>query len=160
MNVWLSLSLLTGFFLCSTMCTVVLKRIKNRIFPPVPKPVIPELTDFQPENQEAILERKEEVNDLTLLQPPSPKGKSVPEDVGEITVLQREWDDGSDEDVENEMTNLRMSGGSSDDRPGSTEQVLRSSREEEITDLEQVDNEIAMLIYRNGLVFDVKTDST
>lgn len=100
------------------------------------------------------------MNDLTLLQPPSPIGKSVPEDVGEITALQREWNDGSDEDVENEMTNLRISEGTGDDRPGSTEQELRSSREGEITDLEQVDNEIAMLIYRNGLVFDLKTDST
>lgn len=100
------------------------------------------------------------MNDLTLLQLLSPVGKSVPEDVEEITALQREWNDGSDEDVESEMTNLRISGGTSDDRPGSTEQKLRSSREGEITDLEQVDNEIAMLIYRNGLVFDLKTDST
>lgn len=42
---------------------------------------------------------------------------------------------------------------------GAIEQALRSSREGEMTDLEQLDNEIAMLVNRNGLVFDVKTDS-
>ncbi|XP_022593671.1 interleukin-12 receptor subunit beta-1 isoform X2 [Seriola dumerili] len=156
MNVWLSFGLLIAFFLGTTMCTVILKRIKNKIFPPVPKPVIPDFNLFQPENQE-ILEGKEEVNDLTLLQL-HPKVKSVPEDAGETTTLRGEWDHGSDKDMENERGDSRMSGGTSDESPGSTDQALRSSREGEITDLEQVDNEIAMLIYRNGLVFDVKVD--
>lgn len=101
-------------------------------------------------------EEKEEVNDLTLLQLPSPKGKSFPEDDGELAVLQREWSDGSDE--ETEMTSLRKSVRTSDDSPGFTEEALRSSRE--ITDLKQVDNGITMLTYRNGLVFDGKPDST
>ncbi|XP_071342100.1 interleukin-12 receptor subunit beta-1 isoform X2 [Trachinotus anak] len=156
MNVWLSFGLLTVFFLGTSMCTVILKRIKSKIFPPVPKPVIPDFTIFQPENQQETPEEKEEVNDLMLLQL-HPKGKSVPED--ETTALRGEWGGESDEDFENERRDSRMSGGTSDDSPGSTDQALRSSREGEITELEQVDNEIAMLIYRNGLVFDVKTDS-
>ncbi|XP_056233515.1 interleukin-12 receptor subunit beta-1 isoform X2 [Seriola aureovittata] len=156
MNVWLSFGLLIAFFLGTTMCTVILKRIKNKIFPPVPKPVIPDFNLFQPENQE-LLEGKEEVNDLTLLQL-HPKVKSVPEDAGETTTLRGEWDDGSDKHMENERGVSRMSGGTSDESPGSTDQALRSSREGEITDLEQEDNEIAMLVYRNGLVFDVKAD--
>lgn len=98
-----------------------------------------------------MLERKEEVHELTLHQL-HPEGKRVPKDVEE-TILH--------EHVENERDDSRMSGGNSDEclSPGSTEQALRSSREGEVTDLEQVDNEIAMLTYRNGLVFDVKTDS-
>ena len=82
-----------------------------------------------------------------------PEDRSVPE---EPTVLTGEWDHSSDEDLENQSGGSRISGGTSDEglNPGSTEEALRSS-----TDLEQLDNEIAMLIYRNGLVFDVKTDS-
>ncbi len=107
-----------------------------------------------------MLERKEEVHELTLHQP-HPECISVPEDTEQTTVLRREWDDGSDKDVDNERSDSRMSGGAGDERSShdSTDQALRSSRGDEMTDLEQLDNEIAMLIYRNGLVFDVKTDS-
>ncbi|XP_044056507.1 uncharacterized protein il12rb1 isoform X2 [Siniperca chuatsi] len=155
-NVWWSFGLLFVFFLISTMCTFILKRIKNKILPPVPIPVIQEFTSHPTESQE-MLERKEEVDELTLHQL-HPEGKSVPEDAEETAVLAGEWDDGTDEDVENVRGDSGMSGGTSDEclNPGS---ALRSSREGEMTDLEQVDNEIAMLIYRNGLVFDVKTDS-
>lgn len=104
-----------------------------------------------------MLEEKEEVHEL-MLSPLHPEVKSVPEDTEETTALHGEWDAGSDEDMGDERSDSRMSGESSDESPGSTDQALRSSREGEITDLEQVDNEIAMLIYRNGLVFDVKTD--
>lgn len=147
-NVWWSLGLLFLFFFLTTMCTCILKRIQNKIFPPVPTPVIPDLIPYQPESQE-FLEGKEEVHKLTLHQ--HPEDKSVPEDAEETTVLTGEWDEGTDEDVDDGVDS-RMSGGTSDE-------ALRSSREGEMTDLEQVDNEIAMLIYRNGLVFDVKTDS-
>ncbi|KAM9358382.1 interleukin-12 receptor subunit beta-2 [Symphorus nematophorus] len=157
-NVWWSLSLLFVFFFISTTCTFILKKIKNKIFPPVPTPVIPAFTPHQPESQ-AMLERKEEVHDLMLLQL-HPESKPVPEDAEEMPVSGGECDDGSDEDTDNERDDSRMSGGGSDEclSPSSTDEALRSSREEEMTDLEQVDNEIAMLIYRNGLVFDVKTD--
>ncbi|XP_070816930.1 leukemia inhibitory factor receptor [Chaetodon trifascialis] len=157
-NVLWSFSLLLLFFFITTSCTCILKRIKNKIFPPVPTPVIP---DFTCNGSQKMLERKEEVHELTLHQL-HPEGKHVPKDAEETTILRGEWHDGTDEDVENERGDSRMSGGTSDESlsPGSTEQALRSSREGEVTDLEQVDNEIAMLIYRNGLVFDVKTDST
>lgn len=101
-----------------------------------------------------ILEKKEEVHELTLYQL-HPEGKSLPEDAEETTVWK--WDDVTDEDVENETGDSRMSDRTSDECLilGSTEQALRSSRE----DTEQVD-EITMLIYRKGLVFDMKTDSS
>ncbi|XP_026202073.1 interleukin-12 receptor subunit beta-1 [Anabas testudineus] len=156
-KVWLSFGLLFVFFIISTLCTVILKRIQNKIFPPVPTPVIADFNACQPESQE-ILEEKEEVHELTLLQL-HPEVKSSLGDAGECTVLRGDWDDGNDEDMENERGDLRMSGETSDESPGSTDQTLRSCREGEITDLDQVENEIAMLIYRNGLVFDLKTDS-
>nr|XP_046247904.1 leukemia inhibitory factor receptor isoform X1 [Scatophagus argus] len=152
-----SLSLLFVFFLISTTCTCFLQRMKDKIFPPVPTPVIPNFTASNPEKQE-MLERKEEVNELTLHQL-HPKRKPVPEDGEETTVDGGGWGDGTD--VENERDDSVMLGGSSDGSlcPDSTDPGLKNSREEEMTALEQVDNEIAMLIYRNGLVFDVKTDS-
>ncbi|KAK2835363.1 hypothetical protein Q5P01_015847 [Channa striata] len=157
LNVWLSFSLLFGFFFISTMCTVVLNRIKNRILPPVPMPVIPDFNPHQLENQE-MLEEKEEVHDLMLLHP-QPELKPVTEDAEESSFLPLEWDNSADEDMENERGDSKMSEGTSHsaDSPDSPDQTLRNSGD--ITDLEQVDNEITMLIYRNGLVFDVKTDS-
>ncbi|XP_060934530.1 interleukin-31 receptor subunit alpha-like [Limanda limanda] len=156
-NVWLSLGLLIGFFFISTMCTVILKRIQNKIFPPVPKPVIP---DFSPNHLgQEMLEGKEEVHDLLLLQL-HPEHKTVPQEAEETTVLRGEWDAGSDEDVDNEREgDSRMSEGSGDESPGSTDQQQKRSRVKELTDQEQVESEIALLIYRNGLVFDLKTDS-
>ncbi|CAB1412965.1 unnamed protein product [Pleuronectes platessa] len=156
-NVWLSLGLLIGFFFISTMCTVILKRIQNKIFPPVPTPVIP---DFSPNHcGQEMLEGKEEVHDLILLQL-HPERKTVPKEAEETTALRGEWDAGSDEDVENEREgDSRMSEGSGDESPGSTDRQQKRSRVKELTDLEQVESEIALLIYRNGLVFDLKTDS-
>lgn len=89
-----------------------------------------------------MLEEKEEVDELTL----HPQSKSAP-----VAILRAECEDSSDEDVEN---------GASDGcpSPGSSDQALRSSTVGEITDVERLDNEIEMLIYRNGLVFDAKTD--
>lgn len=103
-----------------------------------------------------ILERKEEVDELTLLQL-HPDSKSTIEDTKETTDV-RDQDDVPGNAVK-ERGDLRTLGGTSDDglSPDSTDQALRSSREAEMTD--EVDNELAMLIYRNGLVFDAKTDS-
>ncbi|XP_069009458.1 interleukin-31 receptor subunit alpha [Embiotoca jacksoni] len=155
-DVWLSFGLLIVFFVLSTMCTIILKRIKNKIFPPVPIPVIPDFTLCQPEIQE-MLEEKEEVHEVTLFQLHL-EGKSLSENAGDVTLLGGEWEDGTDEDIKDERSDSR---GSSEESfiPNSTDQTVKNSGEGEITDPEQVDHELAMLIYRNGLVFDVKTDS-
>uniref|UniRef100_A0A3P9L1Y9 Fibronectin type-III domain-containing protein n=1 Tax=Oryzias latipes TaxID=8090 RepID=A0A3P9L1Y9_ORYLA len=147
-NVWLSFGLLFGFFLFSTMCTVVLKRIRILILPPVPTPVIPDFTSRQPESEQKW-ERKEEVDELTLLQLLQ-EGTSVTE---KTPVFTEKWSDGSD--MENEGSD---SEGSSDEceSSNSTSQALRKSG---MTDIEKMDVELAMLIYRNGLVFDVKGES-
>uniref|UniRef100_A0AAQ5ZG98 Fibronectin type-III domain-containing protein n=1 Tax=Amphiprion ocellaris TaxID=80972 RepID=A0AAQ5ZG98_AMPOC len=146
-NTWSEKHLNGMGFVINVFCSVLISRIKNKIFPPVPTPVIPDFTPC-PKCQE-MLENKEEVHDLTLYQVHS-EGKSLSEEAEETTVLGGEWDDGTDEDVENKRSD---SGGSGDEclSPGSANQALK-------TDLEQVDNELTMLIYRTGLVFDMKTD--
>lgn len=103
-----------------------------------------------------MLERKEEVDELTLLQL-HPENKSTLEDTKETTDV-GDQDDDTGNAVKGRV-DLRMLGGTSDEglSPDSTDQALRSSREAEVTD--DMDNELAMLIYRNGLVFDAKTDS-
>ncbi|XP_005454041.1 interleukin-12 receptor subunit beta-1 [Oreochromis niloticus] len=156
MNVWLSFGLLFVFFLFSTTCTVVLKKIKVKIFPPVPKPVITDFIPHQSKTQE-ILEKKEEVHDELTLLKLYPEGKSVSEEAEDVRVLRDEWGDGTDEDMEHDRSTLEEC---SDDcsSPGSTDEEQRNSKEGEITDIEQVDNELAMLIYKNGLVFDMKTE--
>uniref|UniRef100_A0A7N8X785 Interleukin 12 receptor subunit beta 1 n=1 Tax=Mastacembelus armatus TaxID=205130 RepID=A0A7N8X785_9TELE len=133
--------------------SVLIPRIKHKIFPPVPKPVIPDFVPYQAESRE-IPEEKEEVHDLMLVQP-HPEGKSTSEDAEEADVLQREWDDTTGEDIDSTRGDSRMSGRINEESHDSTDQELRSSREEENTDLKNVDNEIALLIYRNGLVFDM-----
>ncbi|XP_037554060.1 uncharacterized protein il12rb1 [Nematolebias whitei] len=184
-NVWLSFGLLLAFFLLSTCCTVVLKRIKNKIFPPVPIPVIPDFIPRQPESEGAVgsmyrgfvfsnegaalvgyggkrdelkvffcsqqemWERKEEVHELTLHQIVAEQ-KSVSEETSF-----REWDDRTNEHLEAE----RSDSAGSDDECSSLDSTDPTLRETKMTELEQVENELAMLIYKNGLVFDVKSES-
>ncbi|KAM4575223.1 interleukin-12 receptor subunit beta-2 [Fundulus diaphanus] len=145
LNVWISFGLLFGFFLFSTVCTVIMKRIKSKVFPPVPKPVIPDFSPRQPESEE-MWERKEQVDELTLHQ--------IVPDSGEATLLTGDWEDGTEWRVEKD-------GGcseGSDDRRSSLASVDETQRQAELKDLEQVETELAMLIYKNGLVFDVKSE--
>ncbi|KAM9762624.1 uncharacterized protein il12rb1 [Menidia menidia] len=146
-NVGLSLGLMLIFFLLSIMFTVICKRIKAKILPPVPAPVIP-VFDIKKQDSEVIWERKEEVHDLTLHQL-FPEQRYISE---ETTLLQGESDGG---------TNMEKEKYSSDSE-GSNEECVspdsnQAQEEEEMTAIEQVDTVLAMLTYRNGLVFDMKT---
>lgn len=89
------------------------------------------------------------MDELTLLQLLQ-EGTSLTE---KTPVFTEKWSDGSD--MENEGSD---SEGSSDEceSSNSTSQALRKSG---VTDIEKMDVELAMLIYRNGLVFDVKGES-
>ncbi|XP_054911595.1 interleukin-12 receptor subunit beta-1 [Poeciliopsis prolifica] len=148
-NVWISFGLLLGFFLFSIFCTVVLKRIKNKVFPPVPKPVMPDFR-LRPPKSEEMWERKEEVHEVTL-------HKLVPEQkpVSEATVLKSECDVEAGRQVEKDG----CCSGESDDESSSLASADDTLRKVDLKDLEQVETELAMLIYRNGLVFDVKSGS-
>lgn len=95
-------------------------------------------------------ERKEEVHELTLHQI-VPEQKSVSEE----TSFRKDWDDRTDEHLEAEA---RDSAGS-DDECLSLDSADLTLRETQTAELEQVENELAELIYRNGLVFDRKSES-
>lgn len=94
-------------------------------------------------------ERKEEVHEVTL-------HKLVPEQkpVSEATVLKGEWDDEAGQQVEKDG----CCSGESDDESSSLASGDDTLRKADLKNLEQVETELAMLIYRNGLVFDVKSE--
>lgn len=101
-----------------------------------------------------MIERKEEMDELMLQQLHS-EDKSDPKDPQETTILGGDWDTDKEGDTEG-RSDSRLSGEPDDD--SSADPAVGRGREAEENDLEHVDNEIAMLIYRNGLVFDMKTD--
>lgn len=104
-----------------------------------------------------MLETEEEqVGELTLHRLHS-EDKSRPEDAE--TTIREERDDCQDKDAEKDRVGPSISGGTigkccSD----SAEQPKRGSRDEEMTDTERLDNELMSLLYRKGLVFDMKMD--
>lgn len=101
-----------------------------------------------------MVEKNEEMDQLMLQQLHS-EDKPGPKDPEENTFLSEDSDTDKDRDTE-DRSDLRLSEEHGDD--SSTDPAVERARETEENDLEQVDNEIAMLIYRNGLVFDMKTD--
>uniref|UniRef100_A0A8C6TKI9 Fibronectin type-III domain-containing protein n=1 Tax=Neogobius melanostomus TaxID=47308 RepID=A0A8C6TKI9_9GOBI len=149
-SVWLSFGLLIGFFILSIMCTFVFTRIKHKVLPPVPIPVIPEFLAYRAEVQD-LLERKEEEYVVTRVQlhperrpsDNSTKSRHLSEtpDKGSLDLEE-------EEEIGDQSSNTQC------------EESDRSPKDstEEPTDL--VQNEIALLIYRNGLVFDVNMDSS
>lgn len=140
-NVWLSFGLLIGFFFLSILFSFVFRRIKNKLLPPVPVPMIPEFIAYQSEVQD-LLESKEEVHHVTLIQR---HPECIPPDT--VEHLSRTSDEGLEKEKE-EVDQCSNSEDNDDSVKDSTGQP---------TDL--VQNEIALLIYRNGLVFDVNMDS-
>lgn len=143
-SVWLSFGLLIGFFIFSILCTFVFTRIKNKVFPPVPVPVIMEFPVYQPEDQDSV-ERKEEADEVTLVQL-HPECRPPDHTVKRRHLSGTPGEGSSDLEEEEEEVDQ-----SEEDRTpkDSTDQT---------TDL--VQSEIALLIYRNGLVFDVNMDSS
>lgn len=97
-----------------------------------------------------VLERPEEVDELRLFQ--------LKEESAEEMQVRGEWYEDTDGDTEEDGTDLRVSEHYGDERLNSTDEALKNSR----VGAGKVDlaNEIAMLTYRNGLLFDVKTDSS
>lgn len=101
-----------------------------------------------------VIEKKEELDEL-MLQQPHPEDKRDPNDLQETTILGGDGDTDNDEDAKDRSESRLL------EEPGddsSTDPDVGRTRETEENDLKQVENEIAMLIYRNGLVFDMKTD--
>lgn len=102
-----------------------------------------------------MLERPEEVDELTLYELQQ-ENRLTPEGAEE-TLVGGEYED-MDEDTKEDSAESKVWEHYGDEGLNSTEQTLKKSRSE--TRKTELANEIAMLIYRNGLVFDVKTDSS
>lgn len=102
-----------------------------------------------------MLERPEEVDELTLYE--LQQENRLTPDGAEETLVRSEYED-MDEDMKEDSADARVWEHYGDEGLNSTEQALKKSRSE--TRKTELANEIAMLIYRNGLVFDVKTDSS
>ncbi|XP_077391579.1 interleukin-31 receptor subunit alpha [Festucalex cinctus] len=150
---WWTLGLVMAFLFIflSIVSSCIWKRMKKKILPPLPNPPILNFASHQTMNQEMWEEKEEEkeevVHDVTLQQLP-PKGHTGGEDAEETTKL-----------LNIDIKRTRMSDGSKDDAlsPPSIQQALRGSTEEGTPNMEQEDM-LALLLYRTGLVFDMKTD--
>lgn len=102
-----------------------------------------------------MLDRPEEMDELRVYELHQ-ESKLTPESAEE-NLVRGEWYEDMDEDTEGDSTDLRVLEHYRDECLNSTHPALKKSR----SGAGKVDlaNEIAMLIYRNGLVLDVKTDS-
>ncbi|XP_029904679.1 uncharacterized protein il12rb1 [Myripristis murdjan] len=103
-DVWFGIGLPVVFFFISIGFTFIFKRLKHKILPPVPKPVIRDTANNQQVNQE-MLEITEEVDDLTLHQlQPETKPEQTTEDLEDTAFLDGvgETDDTTDDEVEDE----------------------------------------------------------
>lgn len=102
-----------------------------------------------------MLERPEEVDELTLYE--VHQGSRLSPEGAEETLVRGEYED-MDEDTEEDSADLRVWEHYGEECLNSTDQAQKKSRlgARKI----EMANEIALLIYRNGLVFDVKTDSS
>ncbi|XP_019730808.1 uncharacterized protein il12rb1 isoform X3 [Hippocampus comes] len=140
MTEWLTFGLVMAFLFIFLLmvCSCIWKRMKKKILPPLPKPPILEFASQQTMNPE-MLEEKEEVVTLQQLHPKDPVETTMPLNI----------------DIERP----RVSDGRRDDAlsPSSIQQALRGSKEEEMPDQEE-EQMLALLLYRNRLVFDMNTD--
>lgn len=103
-----------------------------------------------------MLERPEEMDELTLHELHQ-ESKLTPEKPDK-TLVRGEWYEDVDKDTEEDTTDLRVLEHYGEGCLNSTDRATKQSR----LAAGKIDlaNEIAMLIYRNGLVFDVRTDSS
>ncbi|XP_061539096.1 interleukin-12 receptor subunit beta-1 [Phycodurus eques] len=149
MKEWFKLAVVMAFLFIFLLivCTCVWKRMKKKMLPPVPKPVIWDFASYPTLKGEKLEKEDEVVHDVTLQQL-QPKEHGLSEDAEEPNMSLNIF-----------MKRTRVSYGSSDDplRPSAIQQTLRGSKEEEMPCMEQEDM-LGLLLYRKGLVFDMKTD--
>nr|XP_049588344.1 oncostatin-M-specific receptor subunit beta isoform X2 [Syngnathus scovelli] len=143
MKGWLILALVMAFLFIFLLmaCSCIWKKMKKKILVPLPKPPILEFAPHQGKSvHQDMLEENEEVVDEVTLHKLCPKEG---EDLEETTM----------------SLNFDIKGTRADALSlSSTQQALRSSKEEEMTNMEQEEDALALLRYRKGLIFDMKTD--
>ncbi|CAL9690565.1 unnamed protein product [Knipowitschia caucasica] len=134
-NMVLSLGLLICFFLLSTGFTFIFTRIQNKLLPPLPSPLIPDFAACKADVQEVM---EEEVLTVTLLQ------------------LQPECCPLQDTEEHCSLSHLHQE---DQDHPSQQEDRDKPSNQEP-SDVQPLQRDICLLIYKNGLVFDSNSDST
>ncbi|XP_054646912.1 oncostatin-M-specific receptor subunit beta isoform X2 [Dunckerocampus dactyliophorus] len=151
MNEWLKLGLVLAFLfiLLLVVCACICKRMKKNILPPVPEPSILDFSSRESVTQEWMQEEDEEVEHGFTLQLLHPTGETLAEDA-EDTAMSLDIAIKRLDPVVPEETNADAL------IPSSTAQTLRDAKKE-IPNTEQEDL-LALLLYRKGLVFDMKTD--
>ncbi|KAM9479815.1 uncharacterized protein ACWYII_006812 isoform 3-T4 [Salvelinus alpinus] len=147
---WIIAGIIVLIAILITVCLFIIKRHKKKIFPPIPRPVVVESVNYRARNQNMYEE--EEVHELQLhdncSQDPNPE---------EATVLE------VSETYECEDTDEKCLGDSSTPvsdllSPDYKGQVLRLETPD--SSQGEIDCMVTMLMYRNGLVFDMKAYST
>ncbi|XP_042178961.1 interleukin-6 receptor subunit beta isoform X3 [Oncorhynchus tshawytscha] len=130
-----------------TICLFIIKRHKSKIFPPIPHPMVAESKNYRASTQD-MYEIKEQVHELQLhdksSQDPNPE---------EATLLEV-----CEDENEKSLGDSSTPDGVSDPLTDFKGQVL--SLETADPSQGEIDCEVTMLMYRNGLVFDMKADST
>ncbi|XP_019904345.2 interleukin-12 receptor subunit beta-1 isoform X2 [Esox lucius] len=127
-----------------TLCFIYIKRHQSKIFPPIPRPVVVEYSIFRVRNQD-MDEIKEEVHELQLHDKRSKEPKS--EETNLLNVCRRYECEDTDENSLGDPMSPEYEG-----------QVLRLETVD--SNPAETDCEVAMLMYRNGLVFDMKAEYT
>ncbi|XP_061739375.1 oncostatin-M-specific receptor subunit beta isoform X3 [Nerophis ophidion] len=145
MNGGLKLGLVfaTIFILLLIVCMCICKRMKKKICPPVPKPTFLKLAFNQPVNQTWTQEEHEEVEHDVTLQPLSETlAKNANETVMSLHIDIRTTDSMVSEETNGDNLISKALTDSKEEMPNMGEEDL-----------------LASLLYRKGLVFDMKTDS-
>nr|XP_046149043.1 interleukin-6 receptor subunit beta-like isoform X1 [Oncorhynchus gorbuscha] len=131
-----------------TICLFIIKRHKSKIFPPIPRPMVAESKNYRATTQD-MYEIKEEVHELQLhdksSQDPNPEEATlleVCEDENEKSLGDSSTPDGVSDPLTSDFKGQVLSLETADPNQG------------------EIDCEVTMLMYRNGLVFDMKADST
>ncbi|CAL8309883.1 unnamed protein product [Lota lota] len=126
--VWISLGLLVTFFGASILCTLLVKRLKSKILPPIPEPIILFPALNRAANQDE-LEQRESMDEVSVHQP--------------VLEGKHHWFEDLEEDMDGANTVLATD----------EDQTQKGSRDsfESPGDQEEV-------LYRNGFVFDMKAE--
>ncbi|CAB1314135.1 unnamed protein product [Coregonus sp. 'balchen'] len=145
---WMLAGIIVLIAILITICLFIIKRHKSKIFPPIPRPMVAESENYRARTQD-MYEMKEEVHELQI------HDKSSQDPNPEEATLLEVCEDADEKSLGDSSTPDEVSDMLSPDYKG---QVLSL----ETTDPSQgeIDCEVTMLMYRNGLVFDMKADST
>ncbi|KAG7487878.1 hypothetical protein MATL_G00028220 [Megalops atlanticus] len=159
---WIIIGILVVALVLTILCSVIIKRFKSKLLPEIPTPVITETPIPCSRNNEESYPFEEEVHAVTLLQPqqdvcnkspPSMEESSLLE-VRETTLCEDEGEE-SQTDSDDFQFNFPMS-------PDYKRQMLSLPAPLESMELtsEQASCEVTTPVYKNGLVFELKTEDT